>query len=329
MRSLLVSKRRGFTLIELLVVIAIIAVLIGLLLPAVQKVREASARAQCSNNLKQLALAAFNYEGSNGRFPSGINAVVTTKSFVNSFPSPPTPGMSFNWRIALLPYIEQGNLYNELNLLTITGTNSQYNNCNGPTSVGATVVKTLVCPSDIVPPSGLTTFTTGGVTYSLALASYGGNGGSNTGFWENSTPQDGVFAINSTVRILQITDGTSNTILMGERYHYDPTFDAIYPNEKISTYGAWPWANQNSTEDNLLSAQAPIGYMVPLGATSDPGFVFEDTRVGAYGSGHSGGGANFVFADGSVHFLAQAVSQPVLLALSTRAGGEVISPLPF
>jgi prepilin-type N-terminal cleavage/methylation domain-containing protein len=322
------SRRHGFTLIELLVVIAIIAVLVGLLLPAVQKVREAAARASCSNNLKQLALAAMNYESSYGKLPPGINCVVTNKTYASKFPPPPSAGLSFNWRIALFPYIEQGNLYNSLNLVTASGTNSQYNNCNGPTSVGTTQVKTLVCPSDILPPSGSTTYTTGGVTYYLSLASYGGNGGSNSGYWENSTPQDGVYAINSTVRLMQITDGTSNTILNGERFHFDPNFDKLYPTETINTYGAWAWANENSTEDNLLSAQAPIGYMVPAGVTSDPGYVYDDTRIGAYGSGHPGG-ANFVLVDGSVHFLSTSVSQPVLLALSTRAGGEVINPLPF
>ncbi len=321
----LVSRRRGFTLIELLVVIAIIAVLIGLLLPAVQKVREAAARAQCGNNLKQIALGAFNYENANGRFPPGVN-VSLSGTVATTFPAQPTPGISFSWKIAVLPFIEQGNLYNQLNLTPAF--NSQYNNCVGPTSPGATVINIYRCPSDILVNGGITTYTTKGVTYSFAITSYNGNGGSNSAYYPNST-QDGIFYLNSTVRIVAITDGTSNTILFGERFHFDPTFDALYPSAPMSSFGGWAWANENATEDELLSAQAPIGYMIPLGTTKDPGEVLHDTRVGAYGSGHTGGGANFVLADGSVHFLATAVSQTVLEQLSTRAGGEIISPLPF
>jgi prepilin-type N-terminal cleavage/methylation domain-containing protein/prepilin-type processing-associated H-X9-DG protein len=325
MRCNLVRKRGGFTLIELLVVIAIIAVLIGLLLPAVQKVREAASRAECSNNLKQLALGALNYEISNGRLPTGIN-VSLSGSVAKTFPPQPVAGQSFAWTISIMPYIEQGNLMNELNLTPAF--NSQYNNCVGPTSPGASVVKTFVCPSDYLSLNGgVTTYTSKGVVYYLALASYQGNGGSNSAYYVNST-QDGIFYLNSTVRIVAITDGTSNTIMFGERFHLDPVFDALYPSAPISTYGGWAWANENATEDHLCSAQAPIGYMIPAGTTSDPGEVLHDTRVGAYGSGHTGG-ANFVMCDGSVHFFSTSVTQPVLLALSTRAGGEVISPNPF
>ena len=104
-------KRKGFTLIELLVVIAIIAILIGLLLPAVQKVRGAAARMQCGNNLKQLGLAAFNYEGTYQRFPSGVNLPFTTTVAGGPSAGPVIPGKYISLFEALLPYVEQDNLY--------------------------------------------------------------------------------------------------------------------------------------------------------------------------------------------------------------------------
>src|SRR5438045_3056002 len=152
-------RRKGFTLIELLVVIAIIAILIGLLVPAVQKVREAAARMQCSNNLRQIALAAFNHESNLKRFPAGINipsasqytppslggtlnATNTTK-----FGLAPIATQFVSWPEALMPYMEQDNLYKALDLSRV-----QYANINTtPNAPGAQPVKTLVCPSDALP----------------------------------------------------------------------------------------------------------------------------------------------------------------------------------
>src|SRR5262249_51448518 len=145
--------RRGFTLIELLVVIAIIAILIGLLVPAVQKVREAAARMQCANNLHQVAIAAHNHHDTYQRFPAGINVPIGTANGMvfpsnalyknGTIPDPPMPGFFISWCEALLPFIEQQNLQTNLNL-----NQNQYANCNGPTSTGAQIVKIYLCPSD-------------------------------------------------------------------------------------------------------------------------------------------------------------------------------------
>jgi prepilin-type N-terminal cleavage/methylation domain-containing protein/prepilin-type processing-associated H-X9-DG protein len=323
------NRRSGFTLIELLVVIAIIAILIGLLLPAVQKVREAANRMSCTNNLKQIGLSAFNYESAYGRFPSGMNVPLSTQvSGVNTsgtvfttnalyksglIPNPPTPGQFISLFEALLPFIEQDNLQKQLVL-----TQNQYANCNGPNSTGAQVVKILLCPSDYI-PNPVSTYTTGGVTYYLGLNSYGGNGGRSS--WYMSAAEltnDGVYYINSSTKIRDISDGTSNTIAFGERYHNDP----VYTN--IQTLGGWAWANYNAHQDMIFSAAAPVNYQLPPGTvTGSPNFP-EDPRVACFGSGHTGG-ANFCFGDGSVRFLALTGNSdlPLLQALCTRAGGEV------
>jgi prepilin-type N-terminal cleavage/methylation domain-containing protein/prepilin-type processing-associated H-X9-DG protein len=323
-------RRKGFTLIELLVVIAIIAILIGLLLPAVQKVRAAAQRMQCSNNLKQLGLAAFNYESTNGRFPSGLNLPISNQSGA-VFPSdweytsglwgnPPTPGQFISLFEALLPYIEQDNLQKNLDL-----TQREYANCLGPNSTGAQVIKILICPSDVLPPGNVTTYTTGGKTYYFGMNSYGGNGGTYGYYYDQGLYKtDGVFYINSSVRIADITDGTSNTLLFGERYHWDPGWNKGTTN--ITNLGGWAWANYNATEDYILSARVPVNYMIPPGQPNPPPFAFTDPRICAFGSGHVGG-ANFTLADGSVRFLTLTSNTdlPVLQALATRAGGETAS----
>jgi prepilin-type N-terminal cleavage/methylation domain-containing protein/prepilin-type processing-associated H-X9-DG protein len=317
-------RRKGFTLIELLVVIAIIAILIGLLVPAVQKVREAAARMQCANNLKQLALAAFNFESSYSRFPAGVNlpiakqsgAVFPTNTLVTSgaIGQPPDGNQFISWAEALLPYIEQDNLRKQLDL-----TQREFANCNGPTSTGAQVVKILICPSDPM-PSPVSTFVSGGVTYYFGMNSYGANGGTRSWYVGNMST-DGVFYINSRVTIAGISDGTSNTLFFGERYHKDPAYT------NIATLGGWAWANFNAPQDYILSSAVPVNYTLPPGTkTGAPAFP-EDDRTCAFGSGHTGG-ANFAYADGSVHFLTLTGNSdlPLLQALSTRAGGEPVSP---
>jgi len=323
-------QRLAFTLIELLVVIAIIGILIGLLLPAVQKVRDSAARAQCANNLKQLALGSHHYHDVYHHLEPGINTQIDPYygSFLVSYFGPaPTPNQSYCWNEAIMPYIEEQDIFNPLILNQVNQfgiyTDSQYYNCNGPTSLGAQVVPVFVCPSDALPAPAVTTYTgDGGTVYYFGMSSYLGNAGSVSMYWPNAS-LDGIFYINSWIKISAIVDGTSDTIMFGERYHNDPTFDYL-AGTSLQTYGGWAWANVYSMEDHTGSAQATINYMIPVGTTSDPTYYYQNTRLAAFGSNHTAG-ANFAMCDGSVRFLMTTTPQQVLQSLCTRAGNEVVT----
>lgn len=212
--------RRGFTLIELLVVIAIIAVLIGLLLPAVQKVREAAGRVKCQNHLKQLALAAHNYHGVVEKFPPGVNQL----SFAAA---PKYRGMTLF--VYLAPHMEQDNLTRDWNLADPL-VNTQLPT-PGPTAKTATLVPTLLCPSDVI--NGPNPVDSGSNRW-YALSSYGGNGGSRS-YDPTSATNDGIFYVigpgsqtaptGQPVRMGDVLDGLANTALFGERSHVDPNND--------------------------------------------------------------------------------------------------------
>ncbi len=324
-------RRNAFTLIELLVVIAIIAVLVGLLLPAVQKVREAAARMSCSNNLKQLGLAAHNYHSTFGVLPPGVNLPGFLPPPANT-PSAPVANQTFNFLEALLPYIEMNNVYSKMNFQApntfAAKWDSQYNtgNCDVAAAPGSTIIKTFLCPSDV----GIqqTTFTKSGTLYTFGANTYGGCAGT-IAFFTNSMTNDGIFFINSKVKLTDITDGSSNTIMMGERMRKDAAYDLIYPAPNtFETKSGWAWANSNAGFDYLFGTQVPIGWVVPPGTPLDPGFVFQDQRMNAFGSFHTGG-ANFVFGDGSVKFMPNSTPLTVLQPLGTRSGGEVVNTTGF
>ena len=310
--------RGAFTLIELLVVIAIIAVLIGLLLPAVQEVREAANRAKCQNNLKQSALALHNYHDARGSFPVGYSIAqdMGAGRWANGT----------NWWIESSPYFEQGNWYRRWDY-----TDQRNNVAGGTGATTAQVFKVMRCPSDPLPaPVWYYMDTNPTYTWSngfYGLSSYGGNGGTRSaqGTLGNvaRVTNDCILFGRSHVRIADVTDGTSNTLLLGERYHRDPEFDRIVDtvDAPIAGLGLWAFFFLNAPRNVLLSSLVPINYQVPPSAkVGDPWTIVN--RLCAYGSGHPGG-ANFALADGSVRFLSDQTSLSMLRALGTRAGGEV------
>jgi len=309
------KKRGGFTLIELLVVIAIIAVLIGLLVPAVQKVRDAAARIQCANNLRQLGLAAHNYHDVAKTFPPGVNE--------SSFSGAPK-SRGYSLFIYLLPYLEQDPLYRQWDFT------NPLNNVTGAGSRAGTVIKSLLCPSDLIPQNPITTQ---GRTY--AITSYGGNGGSRTvdpalattdGIFHTTGPASEPVPNQSPVRIADITDGTSSTLLFGERSHRDPNYDLFAAGGStndglpIESWGWWAASTGRQAIGHVtMSALVPINYKAPAAGWST---TIEQQRLNAWGSGHPNG-ANFTMADASVRFIADAISLQTLQQIATRSGGEV------
>jgi prepilin-type N-terminal cleavage/methylation domain-containing protein/prepilin-type processing-associated H-X9-DG protein len=313
------ARPNAFTLIELLVVIAIIAILIGLLLPAVQKVREAANRIKCSNNLKQLGLAAMNYEGVNGKFPVGWQHPTPAYS-ANVSQDPPLAGTPryTNIYVELLPFFEQDNLQKRWDYSVVA------NNLGPDGSTASQIVKILLCPSS--PLDSKKQATVSGNVY--GLNSYGGCAGklsfrAFTGSTYMMT-NDGIFYINSQTTIASITDGTSNTIMFGERYHKDVNFDRMYTNFPIIGWAGWAWCDQaNAVGDYLVGAAQPINWLIPDTATgaNSSANPWVQQRLSTMGSGHPSG-ANVCLGDGSVRFLRNAVPLDVLQAMTTRGGGE-------
>ncbi|MES2788429.1 MAG: DUF1559 domain-containing protein [Planctomycetota bacterium] len=312
---------RAFTLIELLVVIAIIAVLIALLLPAVQQAREAARRTQCKNQLKQVALAVHNYHDAQSCIPPGQIRI--------SFATAPK-FRGWTMYVQILPYMDQAPLYNRWNF-----NDPLDNETTGNTSY---ILPVLNCPSDIVPQNPFVK--PSGVKY--AITSYGGNGGtqshppaatSGNGIFAGLGPATGVPSY-GVIRIRDVIDGLSNTLLFGERSHKDSNFDSFSSAggglNPMTAWGQWAASGgQYALSDVTLSSWAPINYDYPYQAGGPGGGGTFDAqpesilRVNAFGSLHTGG-ANFAMADGSIRFISENIYQQTLVSLSTRAGGEVV-----
>jgi len=279
----------GFTLIELLVVIAIIAVLISLLLPAVQSAREAARRAQCVNNLKQLALAANTYESANGSLPPGN---LTTRRVRDGRMR---DSLSVWFRLA--PFFEQQQIYDASNFLV---SQSDHENL---TAIGQGVA-TLWCPSDFLVSNSAPLDPSWGVPsggWRMQFSSYAGNTGmwalsirtTNTNFQSRLASMSGLIYGHSNVRLGEITDGTSNTAIFAEHGH-------SLLNPAIRDYYHW-WSSGYYT-DNMFDSFWPINAHKKEVSIlfSDPSF---EEYLTIFVSSFHPGGANFAFMDGSVRFL--------------------------
>ncbi len=298
-------SRPGFTLIELLVVIAILGILLGLLVPAVQKVREAAGRASCQNNLKQMGLALHNYHDSLGSFPSGY--------VCQSQPDTTYTAPGWGWAALLLPYLEQDNLGRQ-----ITFTLPIEHPANA--SARLTNLKLYACPSDR--GTGLfTIYSDAGSPITQAVTnSYAANYGGGGEISEDPDGGNGLFFRNSRVRIADITDGTSNTLAIGERPAYF-TQTAWAGAVSFGTTRVTPGAPTTShgVEEAPTQSLAHTGSHTLSDPASDPDDFFTP----------HGAAAMFLFADGSVRPVRTAIQLSVLQALSTRSGGEVVDPNSF
>lgn len=285
------ATRRGFTLIELLVVIGIIAILIAILLPAVQQAREAARRTSCRNNMKQIGLALHNYHDRAGSFPPSHIYDATGKT------------SWFGWRLMILPELEQtplherfdtsGDAFSDASLIA----NREWT---------ATKVTTYMCPSDPRSDSVYQSYVGGSVgTVGHAHSNYFGSRGS-----QRNAPGDGMFPDrNIALKMRDVTDGTSNTIFVGER-----------PVDRDGVFGWWP---------------AGRGIVEPIIGHRGLGDCVIDSWEGLYPSNLNGiqgqfqwwsvhpGGAHFLLVDGSVRFMSYSMNHQLLLRLTTRSGGEV------
>jgi len=331
--------RSGFTLIELLVVIAIIAILIGLLLPAVQKVREAAARMSCSNNLKQLGLAAANYESSNGVIPPSLIVNIGNPPGGSGQPGFPFPAIVHSWAPNFLPYIEQDNIFRQYNpnfpwFAVVPGLVDNQTPLRNQ-------IKTFICPSS--PNSNRTTtgnfnFGTSFPYQNLAVTDYATNSSINPGSitffgYPAGTTQASLYSAmrpdlkgagvpalgvptSSPATFVSITDGSSNTILLcedaGRPFYY---VGGRLDSSRMLNDGGWGNHENDYGLDGAVSKTD----------TSSPGNCVVNCHNNNETYAFHTGGAMHAFTDGSVRFVKESISPQTYAALITAQGGGMTS----
>jgi prepilin-type N-terminal cleavage/methylation domain-containing protein len=281
-------SRRAFTLIELLVVIAIIAVLVSLLLPAVQQAREAARRTQCKNNLIQIGLALLNYEMAHERLPPG--SVDPNRPIRNE-----AKGYHVGWIVQMLPYLDQGNTFQHFDFSV-----GVYDPANK--AAGNVRISSLVCPSH------------SGVANRTGVTTYAGN------HHDVEAPIDidnnGVLFLNSSVRHRDIRDGSSNTIFVGELTDLPDGLGWASGTRATLRNAGGGIANVANLRPGMPRA-APVP---PAAAEEGPDALF--LHVGGFSSPHAGG-AQFAIGDGSVRFISQNINPATFKNLANRADGEL------
>ena len=300
--------RSAFTLIELLVVFALIGILISLLIPAVQKVREAAQRVRCANNLKQLGLALHQYENSHGRFPPA--------KVQGPFPEAGiTAAVNHGWGVFLLPHLEQSRLAEQYRWDLCA-----YDPSNQP--VASVPLKVMQCPS--AEPNRVMTSKPYDYGGQGACTDYAPTAGVNPvladmGLADAVGNYDGVLIANGTTRLAQITDGVSNTILLTEDAGRPRQWQAGVAGPDQVVAGC-PWVGGGNAI--IVNGSTANGESRPGPCSIN---CINDHEVYSF---HPAG-ANAVFADGTVRFLQARIHVRILARLVTRAGGEVISECDF
>lgn len=292
------SSIAGFTLVELLVVIAIIGILVGLLLPAVQAAREAARRSQCINNLMQLGLAVHHYEFNHEYLPAGV---INPEGPIRNEPI----GQHVSWTVQILPYIEEGNAFERFDMQA-----GAYAEANLP--VRQHSINLLRCPSSPVPKR----------EDKIAISSYVGC--HNDREAPISEDNNGLLFLNSRIRFADISDGSTYTLLLGEA--------VITPDNLGWTSGTRATLrNASGIFRPEAERQGGLGLAPQFGAEHPDATDEEQPEqsrigtlyVGGFSSFHTGG-ANMVFADGSVNFISQTIDPQVLQHMGNRADGELI-----
>ena len=345
--------RCGFTLVELLVVIAIIGILVALLLPAIQAAREAARRTQCTNGLKQLGLAIHNYASAKKDQLPGILQQTDSDLPTHKAGSHPHQGESFF--VHLMPYMEEQQIYDNWKFAD-RGQNSATEKSPAAQQIG-----TMLCPSDN--PAQKVVYIDPGKTSKAymafpgyyAVTSYAGNhgdvsyfatsaGGCSSGATDNGIfyvyapsaastagicyPRPVPFAcqrVTHPIKLKQVTDGTSKTLMFGEKYNEDSTFDSKYSDVSgllIHEWSLWGFTGGLKITGHVARSggQTQVINRQSLNCIASP-TCCQDERLRTWGSGHPGG-ANFVMADGSTHFITDSINGNTLAALGTRSGNE-------
>ncbi len=309
-------RRLAFTLIELLVVIAIIGILVSLLLPAVQQIREAARRTQCANQLKQQSLAMLQYEEANRRYAPGF-----------TYPH------NAMWSAFILPYIDAGNLYDTLDVEDFWA--EATTSTPGNTKALEQVLPVFLCPSAAIEPSQFDASMGANRVYSCYLACASGLRDREAGDlpwcgmnrYEGYPESDGIFFMNSAVRHAEITDGTSHTVLIGETLPDQDFFDIDF-SDNVQKVDHWIIGSSEMRNYPMALTTGSNEVSECLGSTACPPNSLRlpdapiDHKELCFGSAHSAG-MNISFADGHISFLADTIDLGIYSALGTRAGGEL------